>query len=1368
MVVNHLSMHIITYKREMSIRMKKNYYLGFDIGTDSIGWAVTDMEYNLLKARGHDYWGTYLFDEAETAQARRAFRTARRRTARKRQRIKLLQELFSKEIAKVDFCFFERLNNSKYNVEDKSGNVKYRDSLFHDTIFNDKDYFKKYPTIYHLRRAFLDKDRAFEIKDARLLYLAVAHIIKNRGHFLFEGQEINAADKELAKRAFENINSILLDIDENAQTLSLEKIGDVFVVLCEKKKTKRDKEKELRQLLDVKTDKTCQEIVKSFVGSKVKVQNLFGEGEYEQKDFCFDDANFELDKLQSVFSEEEYALICEMKAVYDWAILAQILGDYKYISQAMCAKYDQHKQDLQTLKAYIMDKYGKETYAEVFRKKDKINNYAAYIGSDRNKSFAHASKDDFYKFLLPLVKENDAITEAIEEGTFLDKQRTNANGVIPYQVHKAELELILENASVNFPFLNEISDGITIKEKIVMLLTFRVPYFVGPLNDLHSGTKFAWVKKYEGTNGLKITPWNFDKIVDKQASEDAFIDRMTNKCTYLIGEDVLPKQSLLYSEYSFRNELNNVTFKGQRLDKIARETIVEFAKSNKTKITPSQIGKILEKAGLIEKGEGVKENFAGIDGHIKSSFAMHMFFKSLFGENYDKATCENIIKWFTIMGDAKRAAERAQREYKLDDETTKKLSSLNCSGWGRLSKTFLDSDDITTLTADGEVLTVIEAMRETGCNLMELLSQKYGFSAAVDKFNEQNAESSNVTYKTIENLYCSPSVKRAIWRTVCLAREVEKVQGNAPARIFVEMARGEDKEKKRTKPRKQQLLDLYQACKSDVYEWVSQKEIEDLTEEIRQTSDVKFMSDKIYLYYMQMGRCAYTGKPIGIEDLWSKNTCDIDHIYPQSKIKDDSIINNKVLCYKEENATKQDVYPIDSNVRKKMMPIWSTWHKHGLISDEKFKRLTRCTPLTQEELSDFINRQLVETRQSTKAVAQILKRIYPDTDIVYSKAGNVNEFKKYVNQNSKAPRIVKVRELNDLHHAKDAYLNIVVGNVYYTKFNRNAAVYFKNHSLDSYNMTKIFESEVGNAWAPSMKDYVVSVVNKNTCRVVRFTSEGSGGLFNATIKTKGANDKLIPLKRNCPLEDISKYGGYDNATTAYFSLVESVDKKGKKIISLEAIPIYIDLLGKEKIYDYLVGVIELKQPRVLIEKIKLNSLLKLNGAYVWLRGKTGDRVVLCNANELVLDLEETAYVKRITSFIAKQKKTRELLIPTEEFDGITKSKNLTLYKAFIEKMSGAPYSKLPSIPQQASFLASKIDEFNCLDTREQVLVLLEILHFAQCNSVQSNISLLGGAPHAGVLLHSKKLSADEECLLITQSPTGYYKNVIDLVSFYNK
>lgn len=55
------------------------YYLGFDIGTSSLGWAVTDADYNLVRVKGKDLWGVRLFDEAKTAAERRGYRTSRRR-----------------------------------------------------------------------------------------------------------------------------------------------------------------------------------------------------------------------------------------------------------------------------------------------------------------------------------------------------------------------------------------------------------------------------------------------------------------------------------------------------------------------------------------------------------------------------------------------------------------------------------------------------------------------------------------------------------------------------------------------------------------------------------------------------------------------------------------------------------------------------------------------------------------------------------------------------------------------------------------------------------------------------------------------------------------------------------------------------------------------------------------------------------------------------------------------------------------------------------------------------------------------------------------------------------------------------------------
>lgn len=1372
MVVSHLSKPIITHDKEMSIHMAKNYYLGFDIGTNSIGWATTDEEYNLLKARGSDFWGTYLFDEAQTAESRRMNRTSRRRYARRRQRIKLLQELFAEEIAKVDFAFVERLNNSKYFLEDKSEGVRYEDNLFHDANYTDRDFHRDYPTIYHLRRDLLDKTKARKITDIRILYLAVAHIIKNRGHFLFEGQQIKAGDKALVKESFENINKILEQMFDEAPFLCITDLSKALDIVSDKNMTKSDKERKLKDILGAKGDSTCEMLIKAMVGGKVSVKKLFPETESEVKDFCFNDDGFVIEQLASVFSDDEYALIYEAKKIYDWAVLSQILGEYKYISDAMCAKFERHKEDKRLLKEYIHTNFGKEIYDDVFSYREKLANYAAYVGRDREVNVKPCKKEDFYAFLKKYINESQCpeIMQRINDGAFLEKQRASENGVIPYQLHLAELELILENASENFPFLNDVEDGYSVKDKIVALMTFRIPYYVGPLNDAHSDGKngFAWVKKYSGAENVKITPWNFKQVVDEQACEDAFIERMTNKCTYLIGEDVLPKQSLLYSEFAFLNELNNVTYKGNRLDKSARDAVLDYAKSHKHKINRKKIGEILENNGLIEKGEKKEENFAGIDKEIKSNFSSYIFLKGLFGDNLDVDMCEEIIRCFTIMGDSKRATERIKRQYKISDEVAKRLKDWSCSGWGRMSREFLDGDAIFTVSkTSGEMLTIIEAMRETGCNLMELLSNKYDFLDKIEGYNAQYRNDNKVTYGTVEDLYCSPAVKRAIWRSVCLAREIEKVQGCPPKRIFIEMARGEEKDKKRTKSRKEKLLDLYKSIEDDKRDgWIK---------EIEATEDRRFLSDKLYLYYMQMGRSAYSGKPIRIEEALDTSVCDIDHIYPQSKLKDDSVINNKVLCYKTENSAKQDIYPLPQDIRDKMLPMWTAWHNKGLISDEKFKRLTRNTALSSEELDAFIARQIVCTQQSTKEVANILKQMYPNAQVVYSKAGNVVEFKNTVNKNEHVEDIIKVREINDLHHAKDAYLNIVVGNVFYTKFNRfykttaqEALAKTDEEKKDGYDFRKLFYEKIdGASWNYDTMRKVCHIANKNTPRVVRFTSSGHGQLWDATIKQKGANDKLVPLKRNGILEQIDKYGGYDAAATSHFALVESLDKKGKKLISLEAIPIYVTMRGDNAVGNYLCINAGLTSPRVLIDKIKVNSLVKFNGAYYWLRGKTGNQIILCNANQLVLDTNSVAYLKKISAFEEKRKKNKNIE-PSFEFDKISKEDNIKLYDILVTKLANAPYANMPTIPTQVDILLRNKNVFERLTEKEQVSVLLEIMHFVQCNSTLSNLTTIGGDKTAGNLRKSKKINANEEALLITQSPTGYYRETVDLTAYYRQ
>lgn len=94
------------------MKNEKKYYLGLDIGTDSVGYAVTDTEYRLLKFHGSDAWGSHVFSAAALCDERRNFRSARRRLDRRQQRVQLLQEIFADEISKIDSrfsCVYQRV-----------------------------------------------------------------------------------------------------------------------------------------------------------------------------------------------------------------------------------------------------------------------------------------------------------------------------------------------------------------------------------------------------------------------------------------------------------------------------------------------------------------------------------------------------------------------------------------------------------------------------------------------------------------------------------------------------------------------------------------------------------------------------------------------------------------------------------------------------------------------------------------------------------------------------------------------------------------------------------------------------------------------------------------------------------------------------------------------------------------------------------------------------------------------------------------------------------------------------------------------------------------------------------------------------------
>lgn len=255
------------------------YYMGLDLGTGSLGWAVTDKEYKILRAHGKALWGVRLFDSANTAEERRGYRTARRRLDRRNWRIELLQELFAEEINKMDSGFYLRMKESKYVPEDKKdtdGNCPQLPyALFVDDEYTDKDYHRKFPTIYHLRKWLMYTD---DTPDIRLVYLAFHHMMKHRGHFLFTGNIENI--KEFKETFWQYIQVIKDEELDFGLCIEDEELYKIENILKDRKLTRSVKKTRLIKLLGAHT--VCEKAVLNLVaGGTVKLSDIFYNNELD-------------------------------------------------------------------------------------------------------------------------------------------------------------------------------------------------------------------------------------------------------------------------------------------------------------------------------------------------------------------------------------------------------------------------------------------------------------------------------------------------------------------------------------------------------------------------------------------------------------------------------------------------------------------------------------------------------------------------------------------------------------------------------------------------------------------------------------------------------------------------------------------------------------------------------------------------------------------------------------------------------------------------------------------------------------------------------------------------------------------------------
>ena len=1324
---------------------KEKYFLGLDIGTDSVGYAVTDTssDYRLIKHHGEPMWGVTLFDSASLCDERRSFRTSRRRLDRRQRRVLLVQEIFAREIEKVDINFYRRIKESALLREDSAEPY----CLFNDMNFSDRTYHRQYPTIHHLISELMTSDTPH---DVRLVYLACAWLVAHRGHFLSEVSVDNVSKMFDFAPVYKDLLDYCRqysDVETYIEPWSLaeEKMSE-FANILKMHGVNKKKDAFKKLLFNGKTiPKIVQNEDGAFPFSVDALINMLAGGKTSLSDLYQNAAYADLGTFSLGAKDEEYQVIFaqlgddgellrKLKALSNWAVLDDLCAGKQYISQAKVAVYDRHKDDLKQLKDFVKKTYSDDIYQKVFLRVCE-NNYVAYSGNVKNVKEnlggykKCGNREDFCAFLRKTLsldsaentsKMPDGMLARIMNGTFMPKQVNGDNRVLPYQLYYVELLQILKKASAYLPFLLQTEEnGYRTDEKLMSIMRFRVPYYVGPLN---SDGVHAWiVRKAAG----KIYPWNFDEMVDRDASEEAFIDRMTNTCTYLAGEDVLPQNSLLYQKFVVLNEINNIKLCGVPIDAELKQKIFNGLFMTKKKVTRRALVDFVRQNG-VSKADA--DTLSGIDNDIKGTLSSHIAFKRLLAEKIlTKQDVESIICRRTYCEDNNRFVKWLGCNYpRISEEDCRYIRSLRIKDFGRLSERLLTGIEGVD-TESGEVNTVIGFMWERNVNLSELLlSDKYTFGNIIRQENaEYYGEHPQTLGERLDEMYVSNAVKRPIIRTLEIVSDVVKATGKAPEKIFIEMARGasEDQKNNRTKTRKKTLIEYYDKIKTEEV-----TELRAILESYGDQADNKLQSDKLYLYFMQLGKCMYSGRPIKIDEL-SSDTYNIDHIYPRSRVDDDSVLNNKVLVLSTINGAKDNNYPIDAEIRHRMASFWKGLFEKGLITEEKYRRLTRSTPFTVDEEWGFVNRQLVETRQSTKVIATLLAEKYPQTEIVFVKAKLAASFRHTYG-------LLKSRAINDLHHAKDAYLNVVCGHVYHSVFTKQWFLLNRESKEYTTKTEELFarKRSVGGKeiWNGTQSlSSVKQTVRKNHCHLTVYSYCKHGGLFDQQPKRKAAG--LVPRKANLPSE---KYGGYQKTKASFFSLARC-GFEGK----VDVLILPVDLLVANRFMqdetfakNHLVSVAESLLGKKVDEisfplgkrVLKVNTVFEVDGFRMSLGGKSSGRkqIIFKPIMQLVLSAELETYIKRLESFVDKRKKNANIKYD-EEFEIVTKDKNRELYDILADKLSARPFVLRPGIDFKK--ILEKKSEFETLSVDKQASTLLNIVSFFSRSANKEELSGISGA-----------------------------------------
>lgn len=525
-------------------------------------------------------------------------------------------------------------------------------------------------------------------------------------------------------------------------------------------------------------------------------------------------------------------------------------------------------------------------------------------------------------------------------------------------------------------------------------------------------------REYQDGPGSEKSRTDYGRFKTNGETLDNLFEILIGKCSIFPEEIRCPRASYKAQLFNFLNDLNNIKINNEHLTKNQKEQIYKIVMESK----------IVNMMKIISKVTGMEESL--IEGYRKNAEGKPEFHKFEVYKKFKKQLEKKEIDTSKISSD-----DYDEISYVLTLETSK----------SRKRKSLLER----VPHLEGNIIEAICEIDSSDFKKWHSLSYKAIDEILDDLWNtskEQHTlflehhlvKPNNALYEGKKNIptifideeVLNPVARRSIRQSINIINAIRTKYGELDS-IIIEMAREFTKDSREIENEQQ-------------HNFEKKRKAATLAEPYGHTynSIPRELLTMLQLWLEQDGRCIYSHKAIAIDDLITNYYMfQIDHIIPKSISFDDGY-NNKALCYKNENQKKGKRTPYyyllngEGNISyQEYKDYVINLNQRGLINDHKKELLLFEKDITKYEVRQgFINRNLQDTRYSTKQVLNILQD--------YMKANKINT-KIFTVKGSYTSKIrntwkIKKDRLYHKHHVIDA---LIIAASNHIKFYPNSSFY---------------------------------------------------------------------------------------------------------------------------------------------------------------------------------------------------------------------------------------------------------------------------------------------------------------------------------------